>query len=180
MDCDVLWSLWWFPEIGVPSNHPFLTKTIHFVVPPFMESPLYHVILYLSCRCQAMLSGMYWMSTKNRGHPSAMVMHQWPMPIHHYCWWNSCMWYWYCINIWFCVHVYIYIYTYSPNSVYHISMFFYLHIYIYMYLLPGRVCAGHWRSSAALYLSWDSCCAFRQNDGGWAGLEIVEPCFSHV
>ena len=36
-------SIWWFPEIGVPPNHPFElhfpSSTNHFVVPLFMDPP---------------------------------------------------------------------------------------------------------------------------------------------
>ena len=38
-------SIWWFPEIGVPPNHPFLDGIFHYKasflgIPPFMEPPI--------------------------------------------------------------------------------------------------------------------------------------------
>jgi hypothetical protein len=39
--------IWRFPEIGLPINHPFewyfLLETIHWGVPPFMETSIYHL-----------------------------------------------------------------------------------------------------------------------------------------
>ena len=41
--------IWTFPELGVPPNHPFYQdfplETIHFGVPPLMETPIYIVCL---------------------------------------------------------------------------------------------------------------------------------------
>ena len=57
-----VWSIWWFPEIGVPSNHPlrwgFPLQTIHLGNSPINGNPLY--VPYWHANSASKLGGDLW------------------------------------------------------------------------------------------------------------------------